>query len=37
MDSETKHELWIISVSALAAVPVLAALGFVAVTSLIGM
>jgi hypothetical protein len=37
MDNETKRELWIISVSVLAAVPVLGALGFTAVTGLIGM
>ena len=37
MDNDTKHELWIISVTTLAAGPVLAALGFAAVTGLIGM
>ena len=37
MDNVTKRELWIISASTLAAVPVLGALGFFAVTGLIGM
>jgi hypothetical protein len=37
MDNETKREIWIISVSALAAVPALGVLGFAAVTGLIGM
>jgi hypothetical protein len=37
MDNDTKHELWIISLTTLAAVPVLGALGFAAVTGLIGM
>jgi hypothetical protein len=37
MDNETKREIWIISVSALAAVPVLGVLGFAAVTGLMGM
>jgi hypothetical protein len=37
MDNVTKRELWIISATTLAAVPVLGALGFVAVTGLIGM
>ena len=37
MDNVTKRELWIISATTLAAAPVLGALGFVAVTGLIGM
>ncbi len=37
MDTETKRELWIISVTTLAAAPVIGALGFAAVTGLLGM
>ena len=37
MDEETKHEIWIISLSSLAAVPVVAALGFVAITGLVAL
>ena len=37
MDDQTKHEIWIITAATLAAIPVLAGLGFAAVTGLIAM
>ena len=37
MDIEIKSELWNITVAMLGAVPVLGALGFTAVTGLVGM
>lgn len=37
MDNETKREIWIISATTLAAVPVLGALGFAAITGLLAM
>ena len=35
MDHSTKHEVWVIVVSTMAAAPVVAALGFFAITGLI--
>lgn len=37
MDSETKHEILVLALSTLTAIPVVAGLGFVAVTGLIAM
>ncbi len=37
MDNEIKRELWIVSVTTLVAVPLFSALGFVAITGLVGM
>jgi hypothetical protein len=37
VDDQTKHEIWIITATTLAAIPVLAGLGFAAMTGLIAM
>jgi hypothetical protein len=37
VDDQTKHEIWIITATTLAAVPLLAGLGFAAITGLIAM
>jgi hypothetical protein len=37
VDDQTKHEIWVITVATLAAVPIVASLGFVAVTGLLAM
>ena len=37
MDHSTKHEVWVIVVSTMAAVPFVAAFGFFAITGLIAM
>ncbi len=37
MDSETKHEILVLTLSTLAAMPVVAGLGFFAMTGLIAM
>jgi hypothetical protein len=37
VDDQTKHEIWIIAATTLAAVPLLAGLGFAAITGLIAM
>jgi hypothetical protein len=37
MDNDTKHEIMVISLGTLAAVPVVATLGFFAITGLIAM
>jgi hypothetical protein len=37
VDDQTKHEIWVITMTTLAAIPVMAGLGFVAVTGLLAM
>ena len=36
MDNETKHEIWVLAWSTLAAVPVIASLGFAVVSGIVG-
>ena len=36
MDSQTKHEIWVLTLSTLATVPVMAGLGFAVVTGIVG-
>lgn len=36
MDNQTKHEIWVLTLSTLAAVPVAASVGFVVVSGIIG-
>jgi hypothetical protein len=36
MDNETRHEIWILTLSTLATVPVMAGVGFVVVSGIVG-
>ena len=36
MDNETKHEIWVLTLSTLAAVPVMAGVGFAVVSGIVG-
>jgi hypothetical protein len=36
MDNQTKHEIWVLTLSTLAAVPVMAGVGFVVVSGIVG-
>jgi hypothetical protein len=36
MDNETKHEIWLLTLSTLATVPVMAGLGFAVVSGIVG-
>jgi hypothetical protein len=36
MDNETKHEIWVLTLSTLATVPVVAGLGFAVASGLVG-
>ena len=36
MDDQTKHEIWVLTLSTLAAVPVAASVGFAVVSGLVG-
>jgi len=36
MDNQTKHEIWVLTLSTLAAVPVMAGLGFAVVSGIVG-
>ena len=36
MDNQTKHEIWVLTLSTLATVPVMAGLGFAVVSGIVG-